>query len=188
MAALAELLQPDDALVVISALTPDRGRDVRTMMRNLAMGEHLGRAIAETPVLTSSISAPTPSTPMTSIRCGSLRPQTRAVSTASCTWFVSACWPRPPTRRRFHYLILRPSTLYGPGDTHNAYGPNRFVRTARMNVASSSLATVKKRDHVYIDDLVRLIGSCLEHRGSGVLNVATGQSISFFELADSWPN
>src|SRR2546428_337223 len=26
--------------------------------------------------------------------------------------------------------MLRPSLLYGPGDTHNGYGPNRFVRSA----------------------------------------------------------
>src|SRR5882762_3540442 len=42
---LAGLLQPDDALVFISALTPDKGKDVRTFMKNLTMGSHVCAAL-----------------------------------------------------------------------------------------------------------------------------------------------
>ena len=35
---LAELLREDDSLVFISALPPDRGRDIKTMMKNFVMG------------------------------------------------------------------------------------------------------------------------------------------------------
>ena len=36
--ALAERLHPHDVVVFLAALTPDKGRDSGTMMRNLAMG------------------------------------------------------------------------------------------------------------------------------------------------------
>src|SRR5687767_7229372 len=47
--ALAGILREDDALVFVSALTPDRGRDIGTMMRNLQMGQHVCAALAKRP-------------------------------------------------------------------------------------------------------------------------------------------
>ena len=38
---LDAVLRPDDALVFVSALTPDRGKDIATLMRNLQMGQHV---------------------------------------------------------------------------------------------------------------------------------------------------
>ena len=45
--ALAARLQPDDALVVVSALTPDRGKDIATFMKNQHMMEAVCAALAE---------------------------------------------------------------------------------------------------------------------------------------------
>jgi len=42
-AQLAQRLRPRDVLVFLAALTPDKGRDSSTLMRNLAMG----RAVCE---------------------------------------------------------------------------------------------------------------------------------------------
>src|SRR5436189_6272545 len=42
-AGLSERLRPHDVVVFLAALTPDKGRDSGTMMRNLAMG----RAVCE---------------------------------------------------------------------------------------------------------------------------------------------
>jgi nucleoside-diphosphate-sugar epimerase len=74
--------------------------------------------------------------------------------------------------------------LYGSGDTHDGYGPNRFLRTAREEHRITLFGNgEEKRDHVYIGDLSRLIGLCLAHRSEGVLNVATGTSTSFSDVA-----
>src|SRR5258707_254376 len=43
-------LRPDDTLVFASCLTPDRGKDIRTTMKNLAMGEHVCAALQAVPV------------------------------------------------------------------------------------------------------------------------------------------
>ena len=30
--------------------------------------------------------------------------------------------------RNINLTIIRPTLVYGPGDTHNGYGPNKFIR------------------------------------------------------------
>jgi nucleoside-diphosphate-sugar epimerase len=81
--------------------------------------------------------------------------------------------------------MLRSTLVYGANDTHNGYGPNRFVRAAlRERTIKLFGEGEEKRDHLYIRDLSRLIGSCIAHRSEGMLNVATGHSTSFREVAD----
>jgi nucleoside-diphosphate-sugar epimerase len=41
----------------------------------------------------------------------------------------------------------------------------------------------EKRDHLYIEDAVGLIGLTLTHKSVGVLNLATGVSVSFMQAA-----
>src|SRR5512134_2193854 len=45
---LAGQLRPEDAVVMLAALTPDKGRDVGTLMRNLAMMQHVCAALEKT--------------------------------------------------------------------------------------------------------------------------------------------
>jgi UDP-glucose 4-epimerase len=85
-----------------------------------------------------------------------------------------------------HPAILRPSAIYGAADSHNAYGPNRFVRSA---LASGKIALFgngeEHRDHIYIGDVARIIHLCLQHSTTGILNAVTGVSPSFREIADT---
>jgi nucleoside-diphosphate-sugar epimerase len=83
-------------------------------------------------------------------------------------------------------LIIRPSLLYGPGDTHNAYGPNRFVRSALSEgVIALFGAGEERRDHVWVRDVSRLLVLALRHRSEGLLNAATGRSLSFRDVAEA---
>jgi nucleoside-diphosphate-sugar epimerase len=80
--------------------------------------------------------------------------------------------------------ILRPTLVFGAGDTHNSYGANRFMRAAAAERRIQLFGEgEEQRDHVFVDDVIRLVRLVLEHRSSGVLNVVTGQSISFGDLA-----
>ena len=40
------------------------------------------------------------------------------------------------------------------------------------------------RDHIYISDVVRVLELCLINRTEGVLNVASGQPVTFLEIYD----
>lgn len=185
VAALAALVGPDDALVFVSALTPDKGRDIRTLMRNLAMAEHVAAAmVVRSPahlVYVSSdavymddanlVSEASPQSPTSYHGLMHFARERMLVETARAA--------------KVPLALLRLSLLYGPGDTHNGYGPNRFVRTA---AADGTIAIFgngeEQRDHVFIEDVARLIGLTVQHRSEGALNVATGVSTSFGEIAE----
>ena len=80
--------------------------------------------------------------------------------------------------------ILRPTLIYGTGDTHNGYGPNRFVYLALKNKKISIFGNgEEKRDHIFIEDLVNIIFKCIEKEALGVLNLASGKVYSFKKIA-----
>ena len=83
------------------------------------------------------------------------------------------------------FAVLRPTLLYGAGDPHNGYGPNRFRRLAAKGEAITLFGNgEEQRDHVYIDDVAALVTLVLTHRSRGILNVATGTSHSFRAVAE----
>lgn len=80
--------------------------------------------------------------------------------------------------------VFRPSVLYGKNDPHNSYGPNKFFRLAKDNQDITLFGHgEEKRDHVYIDDVAKLVTLALLHRSSGLLNIVTGTSTSFHDVA-----
>ena len=80
--------------------------------------------------------------------------------------------------------ILRPTAVYGPGDTHNSYGPNKFIRA--INEGKNIVLFGKgeeSRDHIFILDLTKIISEVINKKILGTYTVATGQTLSFNELA-----
>ena len=183
---LQQVVTTSDALVFLSGIAPDKGRDVATLMRNLAMGENVASFLGNKPcsqvIYVSSDAV--------------YEDHANPVREDSCASPTSLHGVMHLVRERMlshvlkdsgiPFLILRPSLLYGTGDTHNGYGPNRYLRTAQEDRKITLFGEgEEKRDHVYIKDLSRLIGLCLLHRSEGVLNVATGNSLSFLQVAQT---
>ena len=183
--ALAGRLKPDDSLVFVSALTPDKGRDIATMMRNLRMAEYVCAAVAKAPCahvvyVSSDAVYVDDANPVRETSCAS------PSSFHGTMHLVRERMLLETTRAaKVPLAILRPSLLYGPGDTHNGYGPNRFVRTALADRKITLFGGgEEKRDHVFIDDVSRIIELVLRRRSGGVLNIGTGNAVSFREVAD----
>jgi UDP-glucose 4-epimerase len=181
---LGALLQARDSLVIFSALTPDKGRDVRTLMSNLRMAESICEALAAG-------------------GCGHLvYVSSDAVYDARLALVdeQSSCEPTDLyalmhiARERMlgsvaqackiPYTVVRPCAVYGARDTHNSYGPNRFIRTA---IADGVIALFgggeERRDHIYADDVARILELCLVNGSTGVVNAVSGYSVSFNEVA-----
>jgi UDP-glucose 4-epimerase len=183
-ASLRELVRPDDALVFVSALTPDRGRDIRTLMANLAMGENVCAALEQAPcaqVIYISSDA------VYADDCNPVR-ETSCCDPSSNHGLMHLVRERmlgqTLKKAKVPLLVLRPSLLFGVHDTHNGYGPNRFARTALAEKKITLFGEgEERRDHVAVKDLSRLAGLGLLHRSEGVLNVATGDSTSFGDVA-----
>jgi nucleoside-diphosphate-sugar epimerase len=82
-------------------------------------------------------------------------------------------------------VTLRPTLIYGAADPHNGYGPNRFRRLA---AAGETIVLFgegeERRDHVLIDDVAELVRRVIYRRSTGALNIATGTTTSFREIAE----
>lgn len=82
-------------------------------------------------------------------------------------------------------VVLRPTLVYGSGDPHNGYGPNRFWRLAAKGEPIILFGNgEERRDHVLVDDVADLIRRMVWQRSVGVLNAATGTVTSFRAVAE----
>lgn len=182
--ALAGLLRPTDALVFASCLTPDKGKDIATTMRNLAMGQTVAAALEQSPVAhviyisSDAVYADDVTLAHETAKCepSSLYGMGHLMRERMLETTAAGC--------DLPLFILRASLVYGVDDTHNSYGPNRFRRAAaekgQIDLFGGGEET---RDHVSVEDVCRLIEQALLHRSTGVLNAATGVSTSFFDVA-----
>lgn len=183
--ALTALLEEEDSVVMTSTLTPDKGRNIATFMKNVKMADHVCQALAVRPCLhvvyisSDAVYATSPrplseDTPTTPTDLYALMHIVREQMLGHITKERSIPWS-----------VVRPSAIYGAGDTHNSYGPNRFVRSA-LSAGTIRLfgEGEEQRDHVYIDDVVAVLRSVLETRHPGVLNVVSGRAVSFRDVAD----
>jgi len=183
---LAEMVRPDDSVVMLAALTPDKGRDIATLMKNLSMMQTVCSALEKSgcghlvyfssdAVYDSGDSNVSEETPASPPDLYGVMHYTREIMARSLA--------------EIPILILRPTVVYGVDDTHNSYGPNRFRRAA-LNDRKITLfgGGEEARDHIYLGDVAKLTTRCLLQKSTGTLNVATGISTSFFDIAEMVAN
>jgi len=182
---LKNLVRDRDSLVIVSALTPDKGKDVATLVRNLSMVQNVAAFLEETQCahvvyISSDAVYADDANPVRETSCcdpSSFHGLMHLVRERVLAAAVQ--------KQGTPLMILRPTAIYGAADTHNSYGPNRFLRTALKNREIKLFGMgEEKRDHLCIKDLSEITLLSLERRSQGVLNVATGESVSFFDLAE----
>lgn len=181
--ALAECLRPGDALVVISAIAPCK--DQAQLITNLTM---------MTPVCEVLKSKATELSQVIYISSDAVYSDEVSLANENSVMQPSSFHGMMHAARELMIkvavgdtplTILRPSVLYGADDPHNGYGPNRFFRLTQQNQNIRLFGHGEEtRDHIFIKDVAEIIALCLLHRSTGVLNVATGESVSFKDIAD----
>ena len=177
---IATLVKPTDRILLLSALTPDKGKDIVTFHKNITMMENLVAALkicgcahfiyfSSDAVYSSKSAYVDENTPTSPEDLYGLMHKTREIMGKELA---------------IPYLILRPTLVYGDGDTHNAYGPNRFLRSAFSSGKISLFGGGEElRDHIAVEDVAELVILCLENKAQGILNLATGNSTSFYGVA-----
>jgi len=177
---LAGLLRADDAVVFVSAIAP--ARNSAALMQNLVMAEQLIGALATQPVahlvyISSDAVYADDANPVTERSCRQPSSMHGMMHAARELMLKSEA--------KVPLAILRPSLLYGARDPHNGYGPNRFRRLAQKGEPITLFGEgEEQRDHVDIGDVARLTALVLAYRSRGELNIATGVSTSFREIAE----
>ncbi|MDA0813087.1 MAG: NAD(P)-dependent oxidoreductase [Verrucomicrobia bacterium] len=82
------------------------------------------------------------------------------------------------------FTVLRLTQVYGPGDSHNAYGPCRFIRQALTDEPIALFGSGEDcRDHIWIGDVCLVIALVVARGPVGRMNVAAGHSPSFMDVA-----
>jgi nucleoside-diphosphate-sugar epimerase len=181
--ALDPVLAAGTALVLASALTPDRGQTPATFLANTTMATNLaayleGRAFGSLAYVGSdavygfgdeAVTEETPVAPAGYYALGKYAAER-----------VMDCAARAAS---VPLLILRVTGVYGPGDPHASYGPNAFARSlARDRSVRIFGAGEEERDHVFVDDVAAVTADLLRSGAAGIYNVATGQSRSFADV------
>ena len=176
-------INPNSNIIFLSAITPDKGKDLLTFDKNLSMLinflNHINLENISKFIYISSDAI------------YSLKDQKISDTTK----------PNPDdlyglmhlTRENIlkkvieprKLLILRPTIMYGLGDTHNSYGPNRFINQLKQKQKIKLFGDGGDiRDHLYIDDLVKIIHkSCYKKDLFGEFIVASQKSFRFLDVA-----
>jgi UDP-glucose 4-epimerase len=179
-ATLQRLLRADDSVVFVSALAPTRNNAM--LIDNLRMAEAVCAALAAQPVahlvyISSDAVYSDDANPVTERSCQ------QPSSLHGAMHLAREIMLR--TTLKLPLAILRPTLVYGAKDPHNGYGPNRFRRLAAKGEAITLFGDgEERRDHVHIADVAALVAATLHHRSTGTLNLATGKSTSFREVAE----
>lgn len=183
LSVLDPVMVPGTALVLASALTPDRGQTPATFLANITMATNLaayleGRRVGSLAYVGSdavygfdddTVTEETPVAPVGYYALGKYAAER-----------IMDCAARAAS---VPLLILRVTGVYGPGDPHASYGPNAFARSlARDHSVRIFGAGEEERDHVFVDDVAAVTARLLRSAAAGVYNVATGQSRSFADV------
>jgi UDP-glucose 4-epimerase len=182
---LDALAGPDATLIFASAVTPDKGRTVDALDANLQMAMNVGRYLEAHPF-----------GKVVYVSSDAVYPMFDGVVTES--------WPVEPAdfyalakyagervlanvcgSAKVPLAIVRPTGVYGPGDTHNSYGPNRFITQIQNDRKVSLFGEGDDiRDHVFVDDVATAIVGLAGSDGTGIFNMASGESRTFGSIVE----
>lgn len=176
---LTALLKPTDSVVMVSAVAPVKTPPM--FMQNMRMAEAVCTALAAVPpahvlYISSDAVYSDDANPVTE---GSYCAPTtlHGMMHAARELMIKSASAAP-------FAALRPTLIYGAGDPHNGYGPNRYRRQAQKGEPIAIFGEgEERRDHILVDDVAALAALMLARKSRGALNAVTGDSTSFHDIA-----
>ena len=155
---LPRFLNAEDIVVFTSAITPDRGKDENAAMKNINMAYNSANIFAASSLsqfiyVSSDAVYPDDLTPL----------REDSPSAASGLYgtghkmrelIFKECLARTKTP----LTVVRPCAIFGSSDTHNSYGPNRFMRSAMSGDKITLFGGgEEKRPHLFVKDFCRIL-------------------------------
>jgi UDP-glucose 4-epimerase len=181
---LDDLAGPESTLIFASAVTPDKGRTVDALDSNLQMAMNVGRylegkAFGKVVYVSSDAVYPMGDETVT---------ETTAVEPADFYALAKYAGERVLANvcgaAKIPLVIVRPTGVFGAGDTHNSYGPNRFISQILNDGKMSMFGEGDDiRDHVYVEDVAAITVALAAADIVGVYNIASGESRDFGSIA-----
>jgi len=182
---LDDLAGPASALIFASAVTPDKGRTVDALDANLQMAMNVGRYLEGHPfgkVVYVGSDAVYPMSDDVVTEASTVEP---ADFYALAKYAGERVLANVCGAAKVPLLIVRPTGVYGAGDTHNSYGPNRFISQIHNERKVSLFGEGDDiRDHVYVDDVASATVGLAASDATGVFNIASGESRTFGSIVE----
>ena len=177
---LSSLLLPTDSLLFVAAKAPVKNDAM--MLENLVMAKCVDEALQRSEIqhlvyISSDAVYADGTEPLHEGSCA--QPTSlHGIMHLSREIMLRNAWHGP-------LCILRPTLVYGNGDPHNGYGPNRFLRLAKRGEDIVLFGEGEElRDHVWVEDVAEITWQAILRKSSGTLNIATGTVISFKAIAE----
>ena len=182
---LAQLLRDGDTLIFLSAITPDKGKGAEAFLQNCQMGAEVALAMDLRPVARlvyissdAVFAEDLPQITEDTLPCPNTLYGTMHLAREQICESAAARHGTP-------FLIVRPCALYGPGDTHQSYGPNRFLDSARREKVIRLFGEGEDlRPHLHIRDFISILVGLDEKKAEGVFHAIPSASVTFREIAD----
>lgn len=167
-----------------SAIKRQAGDTLENYEKNVAMAANVSRLLAEAPagrfIFFSSAAVYGEDVENTAI---TERTPVEPTSYYGMAKFASERLLSKAAGDRTPVVLLRPATIYGPGEPGRPYGPMGFLRAALAREAVTLWGDGdEKREFVYVDDACEAAAGLLAHPFAGALNLVTGRSLSFLDI------
>jgi nucleoside-diphosphate-sugar epimerase len=183
---LDPLAGPESTLIFASAVTPDKGRTVDALDTNLQMAMNVGRYLEGHPfgkVVYVGSDAVYPMSDEVVTEASAVEP---ADFYALAKYAGERVLANVCGTAKIPLVVVRPTGVYGPGDTHNSYGPNRFISQIQSDGKVSMFGEGDDiRDHVVLDDVAAaIVALAASPDATGVFNIASGESRTFGSIVE----
>lgn len=180
---IADKIEDGDTIIMLAALTPGKGTPRHILLKNIAMMENLLAAIDGVNIA-HFINFSTDSVYPIDDELISEEKAMNPDSLYGLSHMVREAMLRDaiPADK---LTIFRPTGIYGIRDTHNSYGPNRFIKDAKETGVITLFGEGEDvRSHVYIDDAVDIILHAYRNKITGYFNISSPDSCTFASLAE----
>jgi UDP-glucose 4-epimerase len=182
VAPLAEKIKNCQHVVMLSCLTPDKGKGTDVLVKNILMAKHVCDALIQQENMPHVVYFS--SDAVYSFEEALVHEETSPspIDTYGAMHRTRELMFREAALSQL--AIIRATLVYGPGDSHNSYGPNRLRREAFQEGTITLFGEGEDtRAHIFIEDLIKLTILVLQNKSVGILNGAPEESVSFRTLA-----
>jgi len=182
---LDPLAGPETTLIFASAVTPDKGRTVDALDANLQMALNVGRYLEGHPFRKVVYVSSDAVYPMGDAVVDETSPIEPADFYALAKYAGERVLANVCGAAKIPLVIVRPTGVYGAGDTHNSYGPNRFITMIHNERKLTMFGEGDDvRDHIYVDDVAAATVGLAASDATGVFNIASGESRTFGSIVE----
>ena len=186
--ALCDHFDKKTAVILISGVKRNEGDSLELFNQNVSMVSNFCEALEKTPIAhLVYISSTAVYGEDIDYPCITELTPVHPTSFYGMSKYISEriLWKSLKTASR-NLLVLRPPTIYGPGDLADAYGPVKFLNAVMDKKPITLWGDGKElREFIYIEDMIEILSMLTFSKASGILNITSGKSYSFLQIIDT---